>query len=166
MVLTPHAIIGAAVARAFPTNPLLAFTAALVSHFLLDAIPHWHYSLRSQTKDPLSQLNDDMKIGSPFFFDLIRTGADFWLGFILTFLLFPASDSSLLTTNLAGIIGGVLPDPLQFVYWKIRKEPLRSLQRFHLGVHSKIYISNPFIGVSSQAAVVILAVLISKLAIP
>lgn len=40
MTITAHALVGGAIAAAFP-NPTLAFALAVASHPLLDMIPHW-----------------------------------------------------------------------------------------------------------------------------
>lgn len=46
MLLTPHILVGAAVASKF-SNPLLGLLFAFLSHFLLDRIPHWEYSIET-----------------------------------------------------------------------------------------------------------------------
>ena len=62
-----------------------------------------------------------------------------------------------------GAIAGMLPDALQFAYFKWRHEPLVSLQKFHNWVHPKLSLHNkPFIGVLSQAIVILLIVFILK----
>jgi hypothetical protein len=40
MLSTPHLLVGAAIARSIP-NPAIALPAAFLSHFVLDATPHW-----------------------------------------------------------------------------------------------------------------------------
>ncbi len=70
MTLTTHALVGASVAALFPSSPSLALGAALASHFLVDAIPHWHYQLRSAVGDTDNPLDADMVIGRLFFVDL------------------------------------------------------------------------------------------------
>lgn len=44
MLITPHAVTGAAIA-AFLTDPLLMTPIILGSHFVLDSIPHWQETL-------------------------------------------------------------------------------------------------------------------------
>jgi hypothetical protein len=46
MILSTHAIVGGAIASLFPSHPLLVVAAGFVSHFAIDAIPHWDYPLR------------------------------------------------------------------------------------------------------------------------
>jgi hypothetical protein len=57
-----------------------------------------------------------------------------------------------------GIIGAMLPDPLQFVHTRWPHEPLRTHQRFHLWAHTKKRMSGVILGVGSQTAFVILVV--------
>ncbi len=134
MTLATHAVVGAAIARLIPKHPIAGFFFAFISHFLIDAIPHGHYRLFSTKRDSENPLNDDMVLGKNFILDLLNIGLDLLIGIGLTFAIF--NQSSYLTLCL-GIIGGVLPDALQFAYWKIRKEPLTSLQKFHHNIHAK-----------------------------
>ena len=53
----------------------------------------------------------------------------------LALLLF-ATPASAWVTGL-GAVAAMLPDPLQFVHSLFPKEPLNTLQRFHLWIHSK-----------------------------
>ena len=80
MVLSTHAIGGAATALIFRQHPLLALLAAFMSHFLLDAIPHWHYRILSRNRDEFSPFKEKMSFGKNFLKDLIRTGFDFGIG--------------------------------------------------------------------------------------
>ncbi|MDH2348696.1 hypothetical protein [Bradyrhizobium sp. SSUT77] len=43
MILSTHAIVGGAIASLIPDQPALAFVAGIVSHFVIDAIPHSDY---------------------------------------------------------------------------------------------------------------------------
>lgn len=40
MLSTPHLLVGAAIVKVVP-NPVLGLPLALISHFVLDSIPHW-----------------------------------------------------------------------------------------------------------------------------
>lgn len=137
MTLTTHAIVGAAAAKLFPEHFLTAFTAGFISHFLIDAIPHWDYKLRSIKKDPANPLNNDMVFGFNFIIDILHISFDFLLAITVPFLIFGASNLSQATILAYGIIGGTLPDLLQFIYFKWRKQPLISLQKFHHWIHTK-----------------------------
>ncbi len=163
MIFSAHAIVGAAVAQMFPENPVLGFCAAFASHFVCDAIPHWEYHLRSAHIDSANELNNDMKINRAFLFDLARMGLDALLGVAVAAYLFqpwfegvPEQRWLPETTQwMIGVVGGLLPDFLQFVYWKLRREPLIGLQKFHLWIHSKKKLDKyPILGILFQIACV------------
>ncbi len=119
------------------TELLVAFVAGFGSHFLLDAIPHWDYHLASATKDEADSLNDDMTIGRQFVADLGKIGLDLVVGLALVWWLFASGADGFQWSIWFGAAGGVLPDLLQFVYFKFRPAPLRPLQRFHQFIHTK-----------------------------
>jgi hypothetical protein len=172
MILTTHAITGAAVASAMPNHPVLGFTAGFVSHFLLDAIPHWDYELRSSKKNPNDDdLTDDILIDKNSFGDLLKISADFLFGFIMVFFLFFNSPifasfhiSFFKSSVFWGMTGGLLPDFLQFVYFKIwRREPLKSMQKFHGWIQkNKHLINRPILGISTQIILIVAIVSIFK----
>src|SRR6476619_5073715 len=151
MVLSTHAIVGAAIASFVPIHPTTAFVLGFASHFVLDAIPHWDYPIRSAAVDP--------KIGAPMTCDraLLRDavviGSDGLLGILGALLLFASSDG--LWSILLGAFGAMLPDPLQTIHAHFRGEPLRTLQRFHRWIHTDKRIKEDIIlGVGSQIALV------------
>lgn len=168
MILATHAITGAAFAAVMPDRPILAFTTGVMSHFLLDAIPHWDYELRSKREDASNPLNNDMIINREFWFDLIKLGADTFVGIGLGWLFFHqffTNYGSLgLLTFAAGVIGGLLPDALQFAYFKFRSPALTALQRFHYSIHAdharKL---KPLVGVVTQALIVVAIILVVKI---
>ncbi|MFH1170506.1 MAG: hypothetical protein V1704_03015 [Candidatus Vogelbacteria bacterium] len=171
MILATHAITSAALAALMPDQPILAFTAGVASHFLLDAIPHWDYDLRSSRKDENNPLNNDMIIGRDFWFDLIKLGADTFLGLALGWLFFHQfflDHGSLgLLTFAAGAIGGLLPDALQFAYFKLRPPAggwLTALQRFHYWIHAdQAWKLKPLVGIVSQTLLVATIILTVKI---
>jgi len=164
MTLTTHAIAGAAIAASMPHHPIIGFTLAFASHFILDAIPHWDYALSSSTSDPKDRMNDDMAINGRFLFDLLKIGLDVMCGMLLTLVVFDLYGPHLLWVPLVGACGAILPDALQFVYWKWRREPLVSLQRFHLWIHAKLnFNEKPLVGIPFQAAVIALIIVASRM---
>lgn len=142
MTLLTHAIVGASVGKIFSGNIIVGSILAFASHFAVDAIRHGHYSLRSKYKDENNPLNNDILIGKNFFFDLIKIGADFSLGLIFAHLFFNGLTLEVDWTIILYAFLGTLPDALQFAYFKIRKEPLISLQKFHIFCHSKSNFNN------------------------
>jgi hypothetical protein len=139
MTLATHAVVGAVIAKAVPgSNLLIQFAFGFVSHFLIDAIPHGHYPIVSSRPDSSDPFYVDMPISKKSFADFWKIGLDMAIGAAATYLFLGGSDLTSYLTLAAGAIGGILPDALQFVYWKIRIKPLAVLQEFHLGVmHTK-----------------------------
>lgn len=160
MTLTTHAIIGAAVAKIFSANPLLAGVAAFASHFLIDAIPHWDYHPRSFTRDETNPLNDNMEIGPHFLFDFIFIVFDALWGTVFSLLLFWPTDMYQFWIIVAGAVLGILPDPFQFLYWKTRVEPFITIQKFHIWIHSenKRLTDHPLMGMILQVVLVLIVI--------
>lgn len=163
MILVTHAIIGGAVGRLLPYNPVLAFSLGFLSHFLTDAIPHWHYPLFSRKPKVADPMDSDMLLNKWFVVDLFNIGIDFFAGIAVSLIFFhPAISFDIpLISVLAGAIGGVAPDPLQFIYWKMPNRALTELQKFHIHfAHSKINIdSRHILGISSQILLSVAAIL-------
>lgn len=167
MILATHAIAGAALAAAMPNRPMLAFVAGAASHFLLDAIPHWDYKLRSSWKDKNNPLNDDIAIGRDFWFDLTKISGDALIGLILSWFFFRSFFIGhgwlSLLTFVAGVTGGLLPDAFQFAYFKLRSPWLTSLQRFHYWIHADYARKlKPLVGVITQTLLIIAIILATK----
>src|ERR1700733_1341135 len=154
MILTTHAVVGAALASFVPSHPAVAFVLGFGSHFILDAIPHVDYPIGSRSVNP--------KFGAPMAFDralledVVTIGSDGLFGLVAALFLF--SSATNFWAILMGAVGAILPDPLQFAYTRWPHEPLRTLQRFHLWAHSKKQLHNVVLGAGTQAAFVVLIV--------
>ena len=160
MTLTTHAVVGAAAASLFPTNPALAFSAGFVSHLVIDSLPHWDYRVLSKKQD-FNRLNDDMNVyDKRFVYDLLRIGGDALLGTILAIYIFSFWLFDLpVWFVVLGAWAGILPDPLQFVYWKTRSKLLLPLQRFHVWIQKGKSIEvSPIVGLFLQCILVFLVV--------
>src|SRR3989344_2738388 len=132
MILATHAIAGAAVASLNPTRPVPGFFAGFVLHFMLDAIPHWEYRIHSDSINP--KIGKKLVFDRDLFGDILRIGSDMSLGIILSLAFFYSPESTFAV--LAGALGGVMPDALQFVYGRVRRGPIVYLQKFHEWIHS------------------------------
>ena len=161
MILSTHAIVGAAIASFLPSHPTAVFVLGFASHFVLDAMPHWDYPIMSAAVDP--------KAGAPMTFDraLLRDavviGSDGLLGILGALLLFASSDG--LLSILLGAFGAMLPDPLHTIHAHFPHEPLRTLQRFHRWIHTEKRIKEDVIlGVGSQIALVAVTIGLSMVA--
>jgi hypothetical protein len=110
MILSTHAIVGAALASFLPAHPIGAFVIGFGSHFVLDAIPHWDYPIKSRSVDP--------KFGAPVVFDsalrrdALTIGSDAVFGIMIALLVFGSRES--FWAVLVGAVGAMLPDPQAF----------------------------------------------------
>jgi hypothetical protein len=134
MILSTHAVVGGAIATQFPSHPVLVVVAGFASHFVIDAIPHWDYSLRAISLKPGAN-NRSMTLDGRLVTDLALIGFDASLGLALVIWLF-ATPATLGAIAL-GAVAGMAPDPLQFLQSVFPHEPLNSLQRFHRWIHSR-----------------------------
>ena len=149
MILSTHAVVGGALASLFPSHPVAAFAVGFASHFVIDAIPHWDYPLRSISV--ARGARNQVRLTPALARDVALIGFDAIVGFALAIGIF--ATPSTIVAVLAGAVGAMLPDPLQFVHTLYPHEPLASLQRFHRWMHTKRQLHWP-IGVSSQVAFV------------
>jgi hypothetical protein len=153
MILSTHAVVGGAIASFMPGHPALAFAVGAASHFAIDAIPHVDYPLYSITvkrSAPSAMIFNWLLVQ-----DLGLIALDACVGLALTLWLYASPGAT--TAVLAGALGAMLPDSLQFVQKLYPREPLRSLQRFHVWIHTKRTLNWP-LGVSSQLSFVALVI--------
>jgi hypothetical protein len=164
MILTTHAITGATLATLTPHNPVLAFVIGFGSHFLLDAIPHFDYPLKSIQRDKENPFNKSIVFNKDSYKDLLKVCIDGLAGLLFTYIIFKTlNQPSLFYTIFIGGIAAMLPDFLQFVYCKWKHEPLITLQRFHAFMHSdKDMRKKPFLGILTQVLVIIFFILMLK----
>jgi hypothetical protein len=148
MILSTHAIVGGAIASLAPTHPAFAVVAGFASHFVIDAIPHWDYPLRSIAIGRGAD-NRGLRLNGAVLTDLAVIAVDACAGLGLALWLF-ATPASMWVVAL-GAVAAMLPDPLQFAQSLFPHEPLNTLQRFHGWIHSKRKLAWK-LGVSSQAA--------------
>lgn len=160
MTLTTHAIIAAAVAKPFAnSHPIFIFLAALASHYLADAIPHWDYRLHSLIEEEGLHKKDIVFNRATFWLDLMRSAADAIFGLIaVALLVWPASSHSWLFVILS-VVGGILPDFLQGIHYGLRLNFLKPHQSFHDWIHAKIKLG-PYskLGIPFQLIIVLIAI--------
>lgn len=165
MTIGTHAIIGAAIGSVLGDKPEAALALGWVSHYFFDFVPHWDYRLRSARVDVNNPLNNDLAGGRDFYYDLIKLGSDTLLGlaFGLLFFVNLARPENLLAV-LAGATGALLPDFLQFVYIKLRREPFTTLQKIHGRAHSSYRELNkkPLLGFLLQLVIILVAFLVGN----
>jgi hypothetical protein len=147
MILTTHAIVGGAIATLISSHPVVALAGGIASHFLIDAIPHWDYPLRSMFRG--AKEGKALQIDNGLLIDLGFIAIDCFLGLALSIFLF-ATPANLIAV-LCGIVGGMLPDPLQILHRLYPRGPLPALQRFHAWIHTNHKLTWP-IGIASQVS--------------
>lgn len=159
MILASHAIAGAAVASLNPSKPFSGFFTGFILHFILDAIPHWDYKIKSGSIDPY--VGSAFVFNRDFFVDVLKIAGDGILGIVLSLVLFYSPESA--PAVLVGAFGGILPDALQFAYGRLHWRPLALLQDFHFWIHATHKLQDrPILGIAIQAFVVGVIVLAAK----
>jgi hypothetical protein len=158
MTLATHAVTGALIGAIGSENLAFSASAGFISHFLFDTIPHWDYKLGATQEDTANPLNNNMKVGGKqFYIDLLKIGLDFSIGMTIVIILVASKPNQVILGALIGALCAVIPDPLQFVYWKLRPRFMTPLQRFHTYMHAKTRLNDkPLLGISSQIAIIIL----------
>lgn len=156
MTLTTHAVAGAAIAGTLSAYPVLALPLAFLSHFLLDAIPHWDYDLKSAKKFVGESTGVELSFGKDFLIDVLRVGTDLSLGLVLAGLVFYIiGDKQIGILVLAGALVAVLPDFMQFAYGKLKTKSLAYFQSWHNYFHASLRLDNkPVLGILSQVLIV------------
>ena len=105
MTLTTHALVGASLAALVPRHPVAGFAAGFLSNFILDAVPHWDYKLRSRRDNKDRPLDGDIQINAAFARDLIRVAFDGLLGILVALLIFRPDTNLALGTLILGGLG-------------------------------------------------------------
>ena len=134
MVLTPHSVVGAVIANLMPENPEFGFALAWASHYVLDTIPHYDYNIDNfynKDENTVNSIFQNTKARLNF----LTIGLDFFVGLVICFLLFVRHRQSLILTAV-GILGGILPDILQFIYLKFKNQPWIFFQKIHDFFHN------------------------------
>ncbi len=150
MILSVHAIFGAAVASVVPNHPVEAFCLGFLSHLALDTIPHRDYDLISLDFDPTRPALKEVSNKLNLMRDFSLVSLDAAVGLCLAFVFFfnPAHPKIFLL----GAVGALLPDFLTFVFLLFKYQSFRLFYNFHIGIiHSKIILKlNQVTGVILQ----------------
>ena len=148
MILTAHLLAGAAIASKIQPAPLALFLAFL-SHYFLDLIPHWEYSID----------NIKGKRWGKSLFDFLKVGLDILAGVLLIFLF-----SENQPIIYAGAFLAIFPDGLTLFGLIFSNKLLEHNDDFHNKIHFLKDIKIPlFWEIFSQALVGGLAILFLSL---
>jgi hypothetical protein len=132
MLLTPHTIVGIAVATAIP-NPYIAVPTSFVLHFLGDLVPHWDYCYKSN--EGTVDKNYPLKIMAD-----LTLGIGFGLFFTFYFLWQMKNPGMAINTFLCGI-SAVLPDAITGSV--IFDENVKGLPKLMYRIQDKIHFVAP-----------------------
>ena len=151
MLSTPHLLVGAAIGSQIGGVPG-AFAFGVISHLILDAIPH--------TDEDLLEAPGHKRIMPA---DYVAVILDIIVGLIMV-TYFTFSQNHISANVLAGAIGGISPDLLSNVpFWSPQLIKLPILKQFHWMHHALSYVNNghnKLFGVLTQFIVIIIAVIV------
>lgn len=131
MILAPHILVGAAVVASSPNLGAGLFLAFL-SHFILDSIPHWEYSIEPLKNIKVKGLNYCMPILRRVFLDMSLGGT------ILTIAIVLSKNDVDFIALLVGGFFGILPDGLSAFYFL---RPKNKILKTVFDIHQKIHFS-------------------------
>lgn len=148
MLLTPHILIGALIGFKIQ-NPWLVFILAIISHFILDAIPHREYDIKALRRK---------KIDKQFIIELFQVITDLVIGVSTTIFFVwhsPSRNSAIL-----GMMAAVIPDGITFLYWRTKFPIFKTITDFHrFTIHPKNNKNTPLIwGLGGQLLIIALAI--------
>ncbi len=163
MTLTTHMVVATAVTKPLARlNPVIGFCAAVASHYLSDAIPHWDYQIHAmKDKGDGEKQHWNASKAQTFRKEVIRDVHNFaidgLLGATVTLALIRPASAGQWWWAAAAIIGGALPDFLQGLYLS-GFSLLKPLQRIHDRMHTKIKLgAYPAIGIPFQLVIALVA---------
>ncbi|MEK9209404.1 MAG: hypothetical protein AAB926_01075 [Patescibacteria group bacterium] len=165
MILITHIVAAAAVTKPVFQNPGLVFLLAVLSHYLLDAIPHWDYQLSSVKKDENNTFINATIIPNKKLLrnDLTKNLIDFLIGAAIIFLLIrPSLNAKDIAPVIALISGAILPDFITGLNLVWKKFPTMELTKFHHFIHTKNIRLNekPLLGISLHLAIIAAVILV------
>jgi len=161
VTLATHTIIGIGLATLLPPGPwqpVAVFGLALAGHYASDMIPHWDYIPPFLVIDEENKLNTRMIGGGKFVAGLLMVGAEFLLGALVGIVIFFDPSQMTIPVLLASVVGSILPDVLQPLYYIFRREPFTSIQKFHDFFHADRRLREQVGGIICQAIVVLIFV--------
>ncbi len=132
-------------------HPLAAVVVAVGSHFILDAIPHWHYPIPSLKRDLKNPSAGRFVFDRVFAGDILKTGLDCLLGFVAVFGLSLWHAPQAWPWAILGASLGVLPDLLQFIYYASKGRVFPNLHLFHKHIHTLTRLDDqPLLGIGAR----------------
>ena len=146
MLETPHVVVGAAIAVKVG-RPELAIPLALISHFILDHIPHWNPSFFTETK----------KFGHPartsIYFSVAESFTALFLGVFIAYRMLP--NFVLAITVIAASFASVASDVVKipFFFWHSKNKWLSRWVDWERSI--QVETDNVLWGVTTQIIVIL-----------
>lgn len=151
MLAASHALVGGAIVKMIP-DPKISLPLAFLSHFFLDAVPHWDFitNLDDQERDYPSSVGT-LVPKSQLTVTIVKTILEFSVGVGLSFYLFRSVNPVYLAS---GIIFAQLPDYIEapYLFFKMKFPPSVAIKKVQTALHSRLTL--PW-GIITQLAVVI-----------
>ena len=150
-------MVGAAIGSQV-ANPFLVVVFAFLSHFVLDSLPHWEYTI-----DHIKKRNHSKR----FFRDLGKVFVDILFGFSLLLLVlsnFSDKDMSLavLFPLLLGGFFAIVPDLITFTHWQTKYKVLKWPNIIHGPIQPSSWYPNKInpqrIGFIAEVLIIIVAI--------
>lgn len=164
MILTTHALIGAAIANAFPSELHIGLPFAFLSHYLMDIIPHTNYGHEHFLNEKNTMAEIDLK-NLKAVEQVIFIVLDIVSAILLVFLFFVRDEKTFLL-SVSGAFLGVLPDVMNFLRYRIGGRFFILAREIHDKFHyNKNYSHSLIYGVLTQFGLIVFWVLVSFLAI-
>lgn len=158
MTLATHMVAGAAAAKVFSSHPVEAFLVGWLSHYILDSVVHWDYPLSITGGDEHAPINVRQASRKLIAYDVAKVLTDVAIGAILIFILSWNFSSHNVPLLIAGALGAVVPDFLQFLFGIFKVRILAILQDFHNFMHAKRTLKGrPLYGIGLQVCVILVA---------
>ena len=142
MILMVHILVGALIVLKIKIL-WLALLLAFLSHYFLDSLPHWDYSIENIKKRNWKQTSKEFLI---VFFDILTA----------TILVLFLSKNILL--SFIGAFFSTLPDGLHLLYRIWPNKFLKIHQRFHQKINFPRNKISPFWGILAQIIIISIAI--------
>ncbi len=134
MILASHIIVSGLVGSAAKNYFAAAFF-GFTSHYILDTLPHWDYSIDDFSPESPSGLFKTKNAWR----NIAKLATDVAGGIIVLLILLNRiyqNNIENIAPVFIGAVFGVLPDALQLLYWKTKTPYLKWLSDIHAFTHS------------------------------
>lgn len=144
---TPHVIVGAAIATKIP-NPLIALPMALMSHFILEKVPHWNPHLNTEKEKHGKVTTRSTQIV------VLDASLALLSGSLIAFRGYPNYQS--MTIILLASLFSILPDLIEAPYFFLKYDRpwVRKWIKFQKSLQED---ASPALGLFTQAITIIIA---------